>query len=41
MTDTPSYRDIGVSCDGYVATHALRAAAVRRQRVAISGSSER
>jgi hypothetical protein len=42
MTDIPSYREIGVSRDGIVATHALRAAGVRRrQRVAISGSPER
>ncbi len=42
MTDTPSYREIGVSRDGHVATPALRAATMRgRQRVAISGFSER
>jgi hypothetical protein len=42
MTDTPSYREIGVSRDGHVATHALPTATVRgRQRVAISGFSER
>ncbi len=42
MTDTPSYREIGVSRDGLVATHALRAGAVRRrERIARSGSTER
>ena len=42
MTEYPAYREIGVSRDAYVATHALRATMVRRrQRVAISGSTER
>ena len=42
MTDTRSYREIAVSRDGLVATHDQSAAAVRRrQRVAISGSTER
>jgi hypothetical protein len=42
MTDTRSYREIGVSRDGFVATHLLQAAAVRRRQiVATSGSTER
>jgi hypothetical protein len=37
MIDTPTYREIGVSRDGYVATVERR----RPQRIAISGSTER
>jgi hypothetical protein len=32
MTDTRTYREIGVSRDGHVATHAPRAAPLRRRR---------
>jgi hypothetical protein len=37
MIDTPTYREIGLSRDGHVATVEMH----RRQRVAISDSSER